>query len=81
MCKLPVKVVPNFWKRNFLGVWQLVTRKFKLYTLGILLGEKWLQKCSSKFVVMRRVVPKLSLFMGSGDLIIIGRGVTVGGGG
>ena len=26
-------------------------------------------------------MPKLSLFMGSGDLIIIGRGVTVGGGG
>ena len=38
------------------------------------MSEKWWQKFSSEFVIVRRVVAKLSLFLGSGNLIIVGRG-------
>ena len=36
--------------------------------------EKWWQKFSSEFVIVRRVVAKLSLFLGSGNLIMAGLG-------
>ena len=34
----------------------------------------WCQKHSSKRNIVRRIVAKLSLFMGSDDLIMVGRG-------
>ena len=40
----------------------------------ILLGEYWWQKYSSKLVIARWFVAKLSLSVGSGDLIMVGRG-------
>ena len=38
------------------------------------MSEKWWQKFSSEFLSVRRVVAKLSLFLGSGNLIMVGRG-------
>ena len=45
-----------------------------LTALGILLSQYWWQRYSSKFVTLMKVVAKLSFFVGSSNLIMVGCG-------
>ena len=60
-----------FLKKKFIGVLRVVATKFRL-----LLEFYWVSSGdkSIEFVIVRRVVAKLSLFASSGDLIMAGRG-------